>query len=123
MADIYEIHKFYEANLPEYQKKHVLRVTKAFLQLLGWATRKPYSILKGDKWKEFKHFVCVDWQGQAIRSNPEKSVPEKVPVKKHEFGLCSCGGYFVERQNKQKGNFFLGCSRYPKCKNTKTLQS
>lgn len=42
---------------------------------------------------------------------------------KYPNGRCSCGAAFTKRKNKSNGNEFLGCSRYPKCKNTKTLTS
>ncbi|MFC1928650.1 AAA domain-containing protein [Chloroflexota bacterium] len=35
---------------------------------------------------------------------------------------CKYNGYLVIRRNRRRGNRFLGCSSYPKCKYTKPLQ-
>lgn len=35
------------------------------------------------------------------------------------FGVCGCGGVFVERINRSTKQAFLGCSNYPSCKKTK----
>lgn len=39
----------------------------------------------------------------------------------HKYGLCSCGGTWFDRINSQTGVHFLGCSHYPRCKQTKSL--
>lgn len=39
----------------------------------------------------------------------------------HEDGSCSCGGHAVTRQNKKTGHLFYGCSNFPKCNNTESL--
>ena len=41
------------------------------------------------------------------------------PNKNTEY--CPCGGKWILRINKDKDVRFLGCSRFPKCKNTKTI--
>ncbi|AWG26013.1 hypothetical protein FK004_12655 [Flavobacterium kingsejongi] len=33
---------------------------------------------------------------------------------------CECGGHFKDRVNKNTGEKFFGCNRYPKCKKTKS---
>lgn len=38
-----------------------------------------------------------------------------------KYGLCSCGNQWIIRINKANKKEFLGCSNYPKCKNTKSL--
>ena len=42
-------------------------------------------------------------------------------VEKH--GKCSCGCNWVVRTNKSNGAEFLGCSNYPKCKGTKSINA
>jgi ssDNA-binding Zn-finger/Zn-ribbon topoisomerase 1 len=42
---------------------------------------------------------------------PVPTYPPRVP-----FGICpECGGHLVERTNRDDGNKFIGCSKYPKC--------
>lgn len=61
-----------------------------------------------------------------------KRILDELPEIKHKLeldfnkyfypnGKCSCGGAFKERINSSNGNNFLGCSNYPKCKNTKQI--
>lgn len=38
-----------------------------------------------------------------------------------KHGTCSCGSVWTIRINSKTNEQFLGCSNYPKCKNTKTL--
>lgn len=37
-------------------------------------------------------------------------------------GKCSCGSDWKIRTNKTNNTQFLGCSNYPKCKNTKSIE-
>lgn len=37
--------------------------------------------------------------------------------------VCACGFVMIERVNRFDGNKFWGCSNYPNCKNTKSLQN
>lgn len=34
---------------------------------------------------------------------------------------CECGGLFLVRRNRRDGNYFMGCSSYPDCKETKQM--
>lgn len=34
---------------------------------------------------------------------------------------CACGAPMVERTNGQNGSAFLGCTRYPKCRETQAV--
>ncbi len=34
------------------------------------------------------------------------------------FERCSCNARLVKRQNRKTGNWFWGCSTYPRCKAT-----
>ena len=36
-------------------------------------------------------------------------------------GKCSCGCPWTIRKNRSSNQEFLGCSNYPKCKNTKSI--
>mgnify|MGYP006373230459 CR=1 FL=1 len=49
-------------------------------------------------------------------------IAEKVKIEQEKLGKCTCGCWRVKRTNKLSGNIFLGCSNYPKCKLTKTLE-
>jgi hypothetical protein len=55
-------------------------------------------------------------------SKRQQSVIDK---EKHlfRFGKCECGSPMCERTNKANGQKFLGCTNYPKCKNTKPIKS
>ena len=37
------------------------------------------------------------------------------------YGRCSCGSLYILRVNSKTKKEFLGCSKYPKCKNTKSI--
>lgn len=39
------------------------------------------------------------------------------------YGRCSCGSLFTPRTNSSTRQQFLGCSSYPRCKNTKSILS
>lgn len=62
MPDINDIHKFYEANLPGYKRKDILRINKEFLCLAGIPSKK---IIKGvlNHFQDVKEYVCYDWLG------------------------------------------------------------
>jgi len=47
--------------------------------------------------------------------------PETPVIRVKEGNACSkvnCDGRYVTRTNKKTGEKFLGCSRFPKCRNT-----
>lgn len=49
-------------------------------------------------------------------------VREKVAEKEADLTKCPrCGAKMVERANRQTGQSFLGCSRYPKCRGTRKV--
>ncbi len=70
MPDINDLHKFYEANLPDYERKDLNDVNRFFLELAGLSNPKPLKTIFSN-WKRFKAFVCHDWQGQHEQS-PKK---------------------------------------------------
>jgi len=47
----------------------------------------------------------------------------EIDKEKHRFrfGKCICGSPLCERINKSTQHKFLGCTNYPKCKNTKSI--
>lgn len=122
MPDLNDLHRFYEANLSEYKRKDLVAVTAFFVEQIGANKGKPLrEALKN--WKRLRQFVAIEWQGAAEISNkPLPVVRNQVaaPVKE-DYGACPCGGRMVKRQNATKKNYFLGCSNYPKCKNTNSL--
>lgn len=56
-----------------------------------------------------ENLIADDLSHKPLRNHPD--------VKK--YGMCSCGGIFVLREG--KWGKFLGCSHYPKCRQTKQL--
>lgn len=132
MPDINDLHKFYEANLPEYERKDIARVSRFFVQEIGMPAKKPikWALIAFDK---LKRFVTYDWQGfeeirtKKIYDKPTVSIPKESPKpkeKKKEYGKCprkGCKGHFIKKQNRSDKSFFLGCSTWPKCSNTKPL--
>jgi len=55
-------------------------------------------------------------------SKAEKRRLAEVKEAEKKYGRCECGALFTPRKNKQTGESFLGCSNYPKCKNTKVYE-
>jgi ssDNA-binding Zn-finger/Zn-ribbon topoisomerase 1 len=49
------------------------------------------------------------------RCNPLFSINPKIS------GDCKCGGNYILRQNSKNGEYFYGCSNYPKCTNTQQI--
>lgn len=115
MADIVDIHKFFEANLPGYQRKDSLTCIRFFLEQARLPYKKPIKSFLAN-FPYLKHFVTEMWQGVEISENRPHNKPQKKP---DGFGKCSCGGRYIKRQNRADRSFFLGCTRYPKCRNTK----
>jgi ssDNA-binding Zn-finger/Zn-ribbon topoisomerase 1 len=59
-----------------------------------------------------------------FRSNSQKRREAKIEaqrLKAEKLGKCQCGCQRVERVNKQSGTKFLGCSNYPKCNITSSI--
>lgn len=117
MPDINDIHRFYEANLPSYKRKHIIECNKFFLSQMEVFWKKPINDVL-NRFNDFKKFVVFDWLGEKeIRTKKMTYVGIPLePLPRHE--KCTCGGHLVERRNRSDGSKFLGCSRYPKCKNT-----
>lgn len=118
MPDVNDLHRFYESNLPEYKRMDLISVTKSFLKLMGKSAKKPFKAALNN-FQDFKRFVAVEWQGAEIST--ERLPVEHVAAPENEHGACHCGGRMVKRRNAKKGNYFLGCSNYPRCKNTENL--
>jgi hypothetical protein len=130
MPDINDIHRFYEANLPGYQRRDIVRCNKAFLLVWGKPAKKPVSEVLW-LFESFKEFVVFDWQGEGeirtqklplepISEQPKRN-DKKKKGKRKIYGKCKCGGEMVKRQNRSDKSYFLGCSTWPKCTNTKPL--
>lgn len=109
MADIIDIHLFLEANLPEYERKDILVIVKQVVEWMGGFTVKPYvQVLRN--FQGFKDFICIEWQG--VSEKPSAAATMK-PILR-----CNCGGRMLKRRNQKEGNYFYGCSNYPRCRNT-----
>lgn len=121
MPSIHDIHHFYEANLPGYKRRDVAVCNRFFLGLMGKPCRKPQNEVL-IFWDSFRWFVVRDWLGgDEIKTKP---LPAEQQPPKKEYGKCDkkrCGGDMVKRQNRSEKNYFLGCSNWPKCNNTKPL--
>lgn len=117
MPDINSIHKFYESNLPGYERKDVFEVNRFFLQQIGMPGKNVISeaVMNFDR---FRKFICDEWHGTEISYKKNKL------EKEYEYGRCkapSCSGHMIKRHNRRDGSPFLGCSRYPKCNYTQPL--
>jgi hypothetical protein len=52
---------------------------------------------------------------------PKKLVKALAQYENSKPDKCECGGTFLLRMNTKNNQQFKGCSKYPKCKNTKNL--
>jgi hypothetical protein len=123
MLNINEIHGFYEANMPGYERKDFLVISKFFVEEMKLPGKKPLKAI-WNNYQSFKEFVCFDWFGWDEIGTKKLSPENKKPKgkKKHrDYGKCKCGGFMVRKQNRETKEHFLGCSTYPKCRNTKPL--
>lgn len=113
---INDIHNFLEHNLQDYARRDVLAICKFFLRLKKIGDKKPLATTI-IRFHEFKNFICKEWQGIEINGDTRPFKKKEVPV----HGSCSCGGIFIIRTNRRDGNQFLGCSKFPRCNQTKEL--
>jgi len=121
MPDINDIHRFFEANLPGYQRKDNLAVMRFFLSQSGHSYKKPIkTFLKN--FLRMKEFVCYDWQGEEVRNTPLQNKPTTYGNPKSKSEKCKCGGKMVVRENRKDGSLFYGCSKWPKCTITKAYE-
>lgn len=52
-----------------------------------------------------------------------RHVKTQIAKRQHDSEKCArCGAKLVERTNRQSGERFLGCSRFPRCRGTRKLQ-
>ena len=58
----------------------------------------------------------TDFRSKSQKKRDRKE--ELARIEREKFGKCTCGHCRVKRKNKITGQFFLGCSNYPKCKIT-----
>ena len=59
-----------------------------------------------------------------FRSKSQKIRDNKIELDKKErekLGKCNCGCQRTKRFNSAKGEYFLGCSNYPKCRITGSI--
>ena len=58
-----------------------------------------------------------------LKEGTSKREQSNIDKEKHRFrfGKCECGSPMIIRRNKTNKQEFLGCSQYPKCKNTKSI--
>lgn len=124
MPDVNDLHRFYEANVPGYERRDLVKVNKFFIEEMGENGKKPLKTALA-KFDSLKSFVAFAWYGwDSIRTKklpPESSYVENPTKKKKVVGeRCECkGGQLVKKQNRADKSFFWGCSRWPKCNNTK----
>lgn len=77
---------------------------------------------------ESKNLIYVDCHAcvKHINETPELKTRLEQSIKireahKFRFGKCSCGSPLCERKNGKTGEKFLGCTTFPKCKNTYSI--
>lgn len=62
--------------------------------------------------------------GQETRDAHVQHLREKAFRKEHDLASCPrCGAALIARTNRQTGQSFYGCSRYPKCRGTRQTVS
>lgn len=127
MLDTNDLHRFYEANIPDYERRDFLRISKFFVKQMQLPGKRPIKTISNN-FQRFREFVAFDWFGwdeigtkKLIEVAPTGTRPEGVKKKKKDYGRCVCGSFMVKRQNRSDRSYFLGCSRWPKCTNTKPL--
>ena len=76
---------------------------------------RPDNLLDGDA-PEFYYYSKT----YAKKMRKAKKEREEFNLK---HGVCECGSGLVLRINKAKNQQFLGCSKYPNCKKTKSLNT
>lgn len=116
------------ANLPGYRIEDFIKIDKWWRSVTGNVT----GIRKN--WAEFKTWLVNDWLGAEYEMEPyvepaPLTEQQKANIKEwiknveadREKGACSCGGRFVLRTNRAKGNQFYGCSNWPQCTKTKQI--
>lgn len=123
MADVNDLHRFYESNVPGYERRDLVRVNRFFVEQMGIISKKPIKDALA-RLNQLKPFVAFDWYGwDAIGTKklpPEETIVHNPTKKKKEvLEPCGCGGHLIKRQNSVDKSFFWGCSRYPKCTKTK----
>ncbi len=70
--------------------------------------------------KAFEIYSALREKIEEKEDNSEK----KVSQEKSEIPSCpKCGKPMILRQNGKKGDFFWGCSTYPRCRGTKQYQT
>lgn len=114
--DINDIHKFYECNVPDYQRKDILECNKFFLPMIGQGTKNLIKTVLHN-FDRFKKFVAIEWMGY-----DEIKTASVFQIKEKQVDRCSCGGRMFIRRNSKDGSKFYGCSNYPKCKITKDYE-
>jgi len=120
MPTVHDIHSFYEANLPGYQRRHLPQCNRFFLELMGKPCKKPQNEVL-IFWNDFRQFVVFDWLGESEISTHKIISNTQKKKKKHIYGKCECGGLMIKRQNRSDKSYFLGCDNWPKCSKTKPL--
>lgn len=103
MADVNDIHLFYEANVPGYQRKDMLALNKFFLELMGIQGKPIANVLKHFDW--FKNVVCVEWHGTEVQDKPAPKASQQIP-KKNVF-VMAYGKHKGERMEDIDINYLI----------------
>lgn len=65
-----DIHKFFENNLPGYQRKDDLKTMRFFLEQTGLSTKKPIKEFLAN-FKYLNEWICFEWLGEdEIKTKP-----------------------------------------------------
>tara|TARA_B100000700_G_C15060712_1_gene865552 strand:- start:1592 stop:6208 length:4617 start_codon:yes stop_codon:yes gene_type:complete len=81
------------------------------------------GLIEGHNWAPSRvkrhDYICGSCHGKNKRG---KSGPKKRRAKKTDDNTCpKCGSKMVKRKNRSQGNYFLGCSKFPSCRGTRSL--
>lgn len=112
MVGINDVHAFLERNLPEYERRHIVQICKFYLQQRKISDKKPLATTYC-RWQDFKRFILWDWQGLEQEGGAVKVFVHAPKV------YCTCGAKMIIRVNRESKEKFYGCSKYPKCRETK----
>jgi hypothetical protein len=105
----------------------------AFWGAIGW-----FGLRKWMKEPAPARSAATGWSAAAPPSTPTRPMVHKadvvsvmprdipaaftVPKQSRALGRCRCGGPEVMRRNGRTGQRFVGCSRYPRCRRTRSFR-
>jgi ssDNA-binding Zn-finger/Zn-ribbon topoisomerase 1 len=77
-----------------------------------------FHVHETSKLLEVDCYACLRHIENTAELKQSKQAKEEY---RFRFGKCSCGSPMQIKKNRNTNQEFLGCSNYPKCKNTRNL--